>query len=112
MISDDCDQLDSSLLNDLLANIATISSVYHKRPDAFVSRVKASVPKPDSDDITEGSEAGYSESPSHVTEATPVPGSSSLSSGTQPALVPDLLGDLIGLDNAIVPVDQTSPPSG
>lgn len=112
VISDDCDQLDSSLLNDLLANIATISSVYHKRPDAFVSRAKASLPKPDNDDITDGSEAAYSESPSHVTEATPAPGSSSLSSGTDPAPVPDLLGDLIGLDNAIVPVDQAPQPSG
>ncbi|XP_008789499.2 beta-adaptin-like protein C [Phoenix dactylifera] len=125
VISDDSNQLDPSLLDELLANIATLSSVYHKPPDAFVSRVKAA-PRPDDDEYPDGGETAYSESPSHAVEGAPAPSSPSTAphaSTRQPvaapalsspaAPVPDLLGDLIGLDNAIVPVDQpTTPPSG
>ncbi|KAK1266357.1 Beta-adaptin-like protein B [Acorus gramineus] len=123
VISDDSNQLDPSLLDELLANIATLSSVYHKPPDAFVSRVKSSVSKPDDEDYPDGAESGYSESPAHTSDSVPAPGSSSSvsqASTRQPAPtppapaapVPDLLGDLIGLDNALVPVDQPTTESG
>ncbi|PSR91483.1 Beta-adaptin-like protein [Actinidia chinensis var. chinensis] len=126
VISDDSNQLDSSLLDELLANIATLSSVYHKPPDAFVTRVKTTQ-RTEEDDYPDGGETGYSESPSHpVDSAASPPGSSSNAPhaaakqpvAAQPAPVPDLLGDLIGLDNdntgsnAIVSTDQPVVPSG
>ncbi|KAE8055362.1 hypothetical protein FH972_012203 [Carpinus fangiana] len=102
VISDDSNQIDPSLLDELLANIATLSSVYHKPPEAFVTRVKATAQRTEDDDYPEGSETGYSESPSHAAEG-------SASSPTSS----NLLGDLIGLDNnAIVPVDQPASPTG
>ncbi|PKA60685.1 Beta-adaptin-like protein C [Apostasia shenzhenica] len=50
VISDDSNNLDSSLLDELLSNIATLSSVYHKPPEAFVSRAKSASAKPDDDE--------------------------------------------------------------
>ncbi|RWW58021.1 hypothetical protein BHE74_00035152 [Ensete ventricosum] len=125
VISDDSNQLDSSLLDELLANIATLSSVYHKIPDAFVSRAKSATPRPDEDDSADGGEIGYSESPSNAVDGAAAPSSQATVSHAQtrqqaPATtavftpspaVPDLLGDLMGLDNAIVPVDQPIIPS-
>lgn len=126
VISDDSNQLDSSLLDELLANIATLSSVYHKPPDAFVTRVKTVTQKTEDDDYPEGSETGYAESPVNAADggaSSPTSSSSVYATARQPAPapaapapaapVPDLLGDLIGLDNnAIVPVDQPATPSG
>ncbi|KAF1861244.1 hypothetical protein Lal_00013970 [Lupinus albus] len=37
VMTDDSNQLEPSLLDDLLANIATLPSVYHKPPEAFVT---------------------------------------------------------------------------
>ncbi|XP_030524717.1 beta-adaptin-like protein C [Rhodamnia argentea] len=122
VITDDSNQLDPSLLDELLANIATLSSVYHKPPDAFVTRVKTTVQRTEDDDYPDGSESGYAESSSHVADGVTSPQASSSSvpaaarqadPAPAPAPVPDLLGDLIGLDNsAIVPVDQPSEPAG
>ncbi|GLT78209.1 hypothetical protein SLA2020_497500 [Shorea laevis] len=126
VISDDSNQLDPSLLDELLVNIATLSSVYHKPPDAFVTRVKTTTQKTEDDDYPDGGEPGYSESPAHPVDGgtSPITSSSVPPVGArQPAVapaspapaspVPDLLGDLIGLDNSsIVPVDQPSTPSG
>lgn len=127
VISDDSNQLDSSLLDELLSNIATLSSVYHKPPEAFVTRVKTAAQKAEDDDYPDGSETGNSESPAHPADSAASPPTSSSnvpSAGAkQPAPapaspipaapVPDLLGDLMGLDNsAIVPVDQASTPAG
>jgi AP-1 complex subunit beta-1 len=120
VISDDSNQLDSSLLDELLANISTLSSVYHKPPESFVSRVKAA-PRADDEEFADTAEAGYSESPSQGVEgASP---SSSVGTSNVPvkqpgagsppaAAMPDLLGDLMGMDNAIVPVDEPAAPSG
>ncbi|XP_068665022.1 beta-adaptin-like protein B [Aristolochia californica] len=123
VISDDSNQLDSSLLDELLANIATLASVYHKPPDAFVTRVKSAIQRPEEEEYPDGSETGYSEAPSHVADGVPSASSSTGVSAvptrqvpvTPPATaapVPDLLGDLIGLDGALVPVDEPTAPSG
>ncbi|THF99444.1 hypothetical protein TEA_018255 [Camellia sinensis var. sinensis] len=124
VISDDSNLLDPSLLDELLANIATLSSVYHKPPDAFVTRVKTTQ-RTEEEDYPDGSEMGNSESPAHALDsaASPPATSSSTSQAVArqqpaPAPVPDLLGDLMGLDNndnsnnAIVPVDQPALPAG
>lgn len=123
VISDDSNLLDPSLLDELLANIATLSSVYHKPPEAFVTRVKTTAQRTEDDDYAEGGEAGNSESPAYPANGAGSPPTSSSNvpyAGTsQPAPapvtsppatpVPDLMGDLLGMDNAIVPVDQSSP---
>lgn len=116
VISDDSNQLDPSLLDELLANIATLSSVYHKPPDAFVTRVKT-IQKTEEEEYPDG-EGGYSESPAHAaaTGASPpqttsnVQSSAARSQAATPAPVPDLL-DLMGMDNssAIVSADPTTP---
>ncbi|KAK9197798.1 hypothetical protein WN944_012981 [Citrus x changshan-huyou] len=123
VISDDSNQLDPSLLDELLANIATLSSVYHKPPEAFVTRVKTTASRTDDEDYPNGSEQGYSDAPTHVADEGASPQTSSsnapYAATRQPAPppaapvsppVPDLLGDLIGLDNsaAIVPADQAA----
>lgn len=115
-ISDDSNQLDASLLDELLANIATLASVYHKPPDTFVSRVKAAIQRPEEEEeYLEGQNSGQSESSAPIPESTPTPGVANVprpSTGSvqnvppPTAPVPDLLGDLMGLDNALVPVSQ------
>ncbi|KAJ0857241.1 putative clathrin/coatomer adaptor, adaptin-like, coatomer/calthrin adaptor appendage [Helianthus annuus] len=116
VISDDSNQFDSSLLDELLANIATLSSVYHKPPETFVTRVRTLQKTEEEEEFPEG----YSETSSaHVADNGASP---PYAAATQPppapaAAVPDLL-DLIGLDgdaggdNAIVSVDQPVQPTG
>ncbi|KAG8063343.1 hypothetical protein GUJ93_ZPchr0003g18524 [Zizania palustris] len=119
VISDDSNQLDSSLLDDLLANISTLSSVYHKPPEAFVSRVKTA-PRADDEELAD---TAYSESPSQGVDGASPSSSAGTSSHApvkqsaaaapaSPAPMPDLLGDLMGMDNAIVPVDEPTATSG
>lgn len=124
VISDDSNIIDPSLLDELLANIATLSSVYHKPPEAFVTRVKTTQ-RSEEDDYADGSEAGYSESPAHAADSSaspPTTSSSTQYAGRQPvavpappaapAPVPDLLD--LGMDNsnAVVSVDQPTTPAG
>lgn len=121
VITDDSNLLDPSLLDELLVNIATLSSVYHKSPDAFVTRTHSSAQKTEEDDYPEGSESGYSESSANPangaasppTSSYTVPASVAPASPPPAAPVPDLLGDLMGMDNSsIVPVDQPATPTG
>ncbi|KAG5406953.1 hypothetical protein IGI04_013072 [Brassica rapa subsp. trilocularis] len=103
VITDDSNQLEPSLLDELLANISTLSSVYHKPPEAFVTRLKPTVQKTEDEDYVEGGETEISGNP--VDGAAPV--------AAAPAPVPDLLGDLMGTDDAaIVPVDDYTTLSG
>ncbi|KAL2516754.1 Beta-adaptin-like protein C [Abeliophyllum distichum] len=122
LIGDNSNQLDPSLLDELLANVATLSSVFHKPADAFVTRVKT-VQRAEEDDYPDGSEGVYSESPALASDtgASPPTTRSNAAFARQPAAapaapppVPDLL-DLMGMDNnssAIVSVDQPEAPSG
>ncbi|KAK7253093.1 hypothetical protein RIF29_37523 [Crotalaria pallida] len=120
IITDDSNQLEPSLLDELLANIATLSSVYHKPPEAFVTRVLSSAQRTEEDDYPEGGEAGYSESsanPANGVSSPPTARQSAPGSATATppsvAPVPDLLGDLIGMDNnSIVPLDEPATPTG
>ncbi|GER30335.1 AP-2 complex subunit beta [Striga asiatica] len=114
VITDDSNQLDASLLDELLANIATLSSVYHKPPEAFVTRVKT-VQKTEEEEYPDG-EDGYSETPANA-GATSSPASSNTvqpATAPSPAPVPDLL-DLMGMDgnnSALVPTDQPATLAG
>lgn len=117
-ISDDSNNLDPSLLDELLANIATLASVYHKPADAFVSRARATPQREEDDEYTEGQDSGSGNSSAPVPEmadagpsipinAAGVPHSGAkdaTSMAPAPAPVPDLLGDLMGFDTALVPV--------
>lgn len=116
LIGDDSNQLDPSLLDELLANVATLSSVFHKPAGAFVTRVKT-VQRAEEDDYTDGTEGGDSETPAHASDTGASPPSIRRQPAAAPAAppsMPDLL-DLMGLDNdssAIVSVDQPEAPSG
>ncbi|XP_024394494.1 beta-adaptin-like protein B [Physcomitrium patens] len=114
-ISDDSNNLDPSLLDDLLANIATLASVYHKRPDAFVSRARAVATREEDDEYAEGQDSGAGNSSAPVPDmATPsavVPPTSAaaaVEATSVPAPVPDLLGDLMGFESALVPVGSAT----
>jgi AP-1 complex subunit beta-1 len=115
-ISDDSNQLDPSLLDELLANIATLASVYHKPPESFVSRAKVTAQRPEDDEeYSEGQNSGQNESSAPISETVSTPAVPVASRPPpqkaaipQPAPLPDLLGDLIGLDNAPVPVTDAS----
>lgn len=41
LITDQSDQLDANVLDDLVAQISTLASVYHKPPETFVAKIKA-----------------------------------------------------------------------
>ncbi|KAJ7562314.1 hypothetical protein O6H91_03G063900 [Diphasiastrum complanatum] len=125
-INDDSNMLDPSLLDELLANIATLASVYHKPPDAFVSRVRPSTTRNEEDEEYEnGQDAGPGDSsapiPETTTTAAPTASTPSSTASARPSSQPgplppvapvaDLLGDLIGLDNALVPVSQPATPA-
>ncbi|XP_015085087.1 beta-adaptin-like protein C [Solanum pennellii] len=119
VISDDSNQLDPSLLDELLSNIATLSSVYHKPPEAFVTRVKTTQ-KTEEEDYPEAGEQSYSDSPARVADSGASPPASSANpqhpasrQPAAPAALPDLLD--LGMDNsssAIVSVDQPASPAG
>ncbi|KAL0329828.1 UNVERIFIED_CONTAM: Beta-adaptin-like protein C [Sesamum radiatum] len=114
VISDDSNQLDPSLLDELLANIATLSSVYHKPPDVFITRVKT-LQRTEEEYYPDG-EGGNSESPYHATNAaasSPATTTAAPAAPAAPAPVPDLLD--LGMDNnnsAIVSVDQPASTAG
>jgi AP-1 complex subunit beta-1 len=44
LINDQSDQLDGTVLDDLVAQISTLASVYHKPPETFVPKIKAVAP--------------------------------------------------------------------
>ncbi|BBN00025.1 AP-1 complex subunit beta-1 [Marchantia polymorpha subsp. ruderalis] len=132
-ISDDSNMLDQSLLDDLLANIATLASVYHKPPDAFVSRTRPTQQRDEDEEYAE-QDSGTGDTSAPLSEAGQVSGGYQGASPSSPlpppggygappratvppsgppppaaAVVPDLLGDLMGLDNALVPVGPVTP---
>lgn len=127
-INDDSNNLDPTLLDELLANIATLASVYHKRADAFVTRARAAPQRDDDDEYIEGQDSGSGNSSAPVPEMAPEgPSAPSTSAGPPPAApkgpVPsaaaaaaapaqaaDLLGDLMGFESALVPVGPATSP--
>ncbi|KVH95398.1 AP complex subunit beta [Cynara cardunculus var. scolymus] len=120
VVIDDSNQFESSLLDELLANIATLSSVYHKPPETFVTRVRT-IQKTEEEECPEGSEIVHSEtSLARVANGAPSltlstsPYDVAKQSYPAPVVMPDLLD--LGLDgddnNAMVPVDQPTSPRG
>lgn len=113
-ISDDSNNLDPSFLDDLLANIATLASVYHKRADAFVSRARAVAARDEDDEYDPAQDSGSGNSsapvPEMATPGAPVPPTAAAAPAVgkvapaAAANVPDLLGDLMGFESALVPV--------
>jgi AP-1 complex subunit beta-1 len=134
-ISDDSNSLDPTLLDDLLANIATLSSVYHKPPEAFVSRVRPTAQRDEDEEyaeqdsgaadqsapisgVSDNASTGYGAVPApvppppgHGPQRNSGPPPAAAAPPPQPAPVPDLL-DLMGLDNALVPSGPVAPSAG
>ena len=59
VISDDTGRLEPELLDDLIENIATLASIYHKPPEAFVIKSSAGIRKGDSDDYGDEDDEDY-----------------------------------------------------
>jgi len=90
VIEDDTFRLDSGLLNVLIGQIATLSSVYHKPPEAFVVRREAGISADDDeddDDDGDGDDENYDEG-NVVGE-----------------------GDLLGMDGLNIDDNKGAPPS-
>uniref|UniRef100_UPI00358F5E58 AP-1 complex subunit beta-1-like isoform X1 n=2 Tax=Myxine glutinosa TaxID=7769 RepID=UPI00358F5E58 len=96
LISEECDMLERSLLDSLISQIATLSSIYHKPPHAFLEGVRAPGVTPVS---TRGESVGIgSDTPQISTPAEP-----------QVAAPPaSLLGDLLNLDLCPTPASTTT----
>jgi AP-1 complex subunit beta-1 len=74
VIEDDTFKLEPNLLNTLIGQIATLSSIYHKPPEAFVVRANGrgvmNLAAPGSDVIDEGDEEDYEEEEDEEEEET------------------------------------------
>jgi len=92
-ISDDTSALEPTLLQELISNISTLASIYHKPPEAFVSRPRAVLPKVSQPRVLEDDSDAYAME----------------SSGPAPPVEPRLLGvmDLLGMDG-----DEPQPQQG
>ncbi|RAL51051.1 hypothetical protein DM860_005407 [Cuscuta australis] len=112
IIRDDSNQLDPSLLDELLVNIATLSSVYHKPPDTFVTRVKT-IQRTEEDEYPDGNVPGHSESPDASVDGSVHPATKQLGPmAVAPSSLPDLLD--LGIesnDSTIVSGDQPATPT-
>uniref|UniRef100_A0A061R808 Beta-adaptin-like protein n=1 Tax=Tetraselmis sp. GSL018 TaxID=582737 RepID=A0A061R808_9CHLO len=130
VIDDDSNNIDPALLQELLNNIGTISSVFHKPPESFVSREKLAVTRgddleshkfEDEDSVRSPDNAGSSsgnaklppapamdnilgdlDSPSSVAQPAPAPAAA-------PAGGHDILGDLLSLDAPAAAAPQPLP---
>eukprot|EP00607_Mallomonas_marina_P007561 CAMPEP_0182418690 /NCGR_PEP_ID=MMETSP1167-20130531/3057_1 /TAXON_ID=2988 /ORGANISM="Mallomonas Sp, Strain CCMP3275" /LENGTH=873 /DNA_ID=CAMNT_0024593001 /DNA_START=220 /DNA_END=2841 /DNA_ORIENTATION=+ len=93
-IADDTFTLDPSLLEELMTHIATLSSIYHKPPEAFVMK-NIAVATEDQDDEMEEEEPAEAEEEKAVEE-----GSQSRPAAAAPAApAPSSGGDLLDLMN-------------
>lgn len=101
-ISDDSNMLDQSLLDDLLANIATLASVYHKPPDAFVSRTRPTQQRDEDEEYAE-QDSGTGDTSAPLSEAGQVSGGYQGASPSSPLPPPGGYG---------APPRATVPPSG
>eukprot|EP00301_Raphidiophrys_heterophryoidea_P004071 c11800_g1_i1.p1 GENE.c11800_g1_i1~~c11800_g1_i1.p1 ORF type:complete len:903 (+),score=225.58 c11800_g1_i1:63-2771(+) len=95
-ISDDTSALEPTLLQELISNISTLASIYHKPPEAFVSRPRAVLPKVSQPRVLEDDSDTYTME----------------SSGPAPPMEPKPLGvmDLLGMDDNEPQQHVTSPP--
>jgi len=83
-ISDDTSALEPNLLQELISNISTLASIYHKPPEAFVSRPRAVLPQVSQPRVLDDDNDAYTME----------------SSGPAPPMEPRSLGvmDLLGMD--------------
>ncbi|KAK9841945.1 hypothetical protein WJX81_000273 [Elliptochloris bilobata] len=113
VIADTATALEPSLLSTLLANLSTLASVYHKPPEAFVSRTRLAVQRADelapaafeddsgtpSSSSAGGGGAGAGAGPAAPAAGAPGPGAPAAGGAPAPPSGADLLGDLLELDS-------------
>lgn len=95
------DGTEPALLNELLGELGSLASVYHKPASSFVSKMRLAVHR--ADDLAaaaaRGSHSGDSETlTSAVVAESPLAGLGASAALTPTPPVPDLLGDLLDLD--------------
>ncbi|KAL3140598.1 hypothetical protein ABBQ32_005169 [Trebouxia sp. C0010 RCD-2024] len=114
VIADTSSNLEPALLDVLLANLSTLSSVYHKPPETFVSRTRLAVQRAEDMTATPFEEDNISVVPSDQGQA---PGTASSvrpdgQAAAAQAAQQDLLGDLLDLnDPEPAPAAAAPPPA-
>ncbi|DBB17838.1 TPA: hypothetical protein ACH3X3_002858 [Trebouxia sp. C0006] len=114
VIADTSSNLEPALLDILLANLSTLSSVYHKPPETFVSRTRLAVQRAEDMTATPFEEDNISVVPSDQGQA---PGTASSvrpdgQAAAAQAHQQDLLGDLLDLnDPEPAPAATAQPPA-
>nr|XP_022344232.1 AP-1 complex subunit beta-1-like [Crassostrea virginica]XP_022344233.1 AP-1 complex subunit beta-1-like [Crassostrea virginica] len=91
LISEETDLIEPTLLDELICNISSLASVYHKPPNAFVEGSKSSLrkilpPRSQSGNVGEDQPSPPAETPAAPPAATVIPG------------VDSLIGDLLDMD--------------
>jgi AP-1 complex subunit beta-1 len=84
LIEDDSAAIDRALLDDLIANLSTLASVYHKPPETFVTKLRR-LHKVKSFQQAAADQARSSSSSSSSSSSTPMPSSASSSAAHAPA---------------------------
>ncbi|XP_076066377.1 adaptor protein complex 1/2, beta subunit isoform X2 [Oratosquilla oratoria] len=95
LIAEETDLIEPTLLEELICHIASLASVYHKPPSAFVegrTGYRRALPKASGD-----AESGETQAPTQQPQPTVIP--------SQDSLIPDLLN----MDLNAPPVPQTQP---
>ncbi|XP_006822988.1 AP-1 complex subunit beta-1-like [Saccoglossus kowalevskii] len=107
LISEETDLIEPTLLDELICHIASLASVYHKPPSAFVEgrggMTKVALP-------SRSQSAGSQLSDAAATPAA-APSAPAAVQQPQPTIIPsqgDLIGDLLSMD--LGPTTQTAPP--
>lgn len=93
LISDDSSQLDNTLLEQLLGEISTLSSVFHKPPETFITKAKRQKVKVFKPKVSE-----------------PVPEEEQDLTGARPATQPATTGSLLDLGDLGLALPNTSSP--
>jgi len=111
-ITDESNALDPALLEQLLGQISTLASVYHKPPDTFVSRTRVAVQK--AEDFEEQELPEPVPLPADVVAAAPDMMGSMEAPAPTPAAPPpasDPLMDLMGLGDSLPAATPAAPAS-
>eukprot|EP00727_Mastigamoeba_balamuthi_P012717 m51a1_g8068 Adaptor protein complex 1 and 2 (AP-1/AP-2), beta subunit (926) ;mRNA; f:162890-166807 len=111
LIKDTSSALDQELLLQLLENLGTLASVFHRPPAAFISKLRAKAKAKDDDD-----EAAEPEYERDTTDASPAPGAGASAASAAPA-APAKSANLLDIDSllssspapAAAPASSTSP---
>lgn len=109
VIADDAAALEPALLDELLGQVATLASVYHKPAESFVSRARAAT---QGTGLGEGDDEEGAEATAAVAAAYAAELQQQQQAAPGRSAQPDLMGDLMGLDTPVAAPAAASAPGG